>query len=49
VCKSKGIEVERVCRFAVVLDHGPERPTGPPLAVNEAFKILRKAGHASVT
>jgi hypothetical protein len=49
MCKSKGINVERECRYAVVLDHGPEQPTGPTLAVQEAYKILRKAGHSSVT
>jgi hypothetical protein len=48
-CKQRGITVERVCKYAVLLDYGPEHETTPALAVEEAFKILRKAGHASVS
>lgn len=47
-CKHQGIEVNRVCRYAVILDYGPEHETTPALAVEEAYKLLRKAGHASV-
>lgn len=39
----------RVCRYAVVLDFGPERPITEEMAVEEAYKLLREAGHASVS